>query len=339
MSISLLETANSLLLVVKAAPLPFDWMVFWTAVASTAAAGALAIGIVGLVRSGRSERKADAATLEANRARDESATQAKRSADELAEANRLFERATGPKPWAVQFTDRTHFQLVNMTGKSATDVIAVQAAENPAAGFGMVLGENGTNRADPGRGIDFAWYLGDDLKTVLAVKLNWRSGPEGTPFEDVIFVDRRPNLSAIERFDSALADVMAALQRRHVDLIGWARVANMIPTGNLSEKRLIPPGEQLGGPSDADLQTSVDIAAMRATIGTERAVDALLSCTFALKQGRVDWQKKVAGEVAGLIRKWRTQEISEADFIAELERIATMAKDQHAAYSEEYPNF
>ena len=298
----------------------------------------LSAGVVGTVRAGIAARGAGDATKIANEALTKSAVQAQRAADELAEANRLFELATSAQPWAVQFSDRTHFQLVNMTGRIATDVVTTEVGGGTAGGFGMDLETNGANRAEPGRGINFAWYLGATSPRVLAVLVKWNSGVESVPIETIIYVDRRPDAAAIERFESALAEVMAALQRRHSQLDRWIREATPLTHREPRGQRMVEPSEQIRGPSDSDLQTAVDIAVMRSTVGTKGVMDALLTCTFALKQGRVGWQGAVTGEIAGDIRKWRTEELTSEQFIDEMTRLQRQAKEQNQAFIEMYPN-
>jgi hypothetical protein len=172
---------------------------------------------------------------------------------------------------------------------------------------------------------------------VLAIELKWEAGRDREKTSSIIHVDRRPDAAAIERFDSARADVMAALARRHQGIESWCALrpsVRVVESGDHVTD--VGPRDQLGGGDDVDLQTYVDIALMRAPAEYTRPMDALAKSTFALKRGRAGWQSAMVGKIAADIRKWRTDELDDARFISAVDEIAAMAVAQELHYQQTY---
>jgi hypothetical protein len=127
------------------------------------------------------------------------------------------------------------------------------------------------------------------------------------------------------RMDEALADVMRALGARSADLDEWLdRDIGMAGTFRITLRGM---PDLVGGPTDAPMQTAIDIAWMNAR-GPERVVlSAIGTATFSLKLGRVTWQQAIVGEIVGDIRKWRTGEFTDAQMIESMQAIEKFAMD------------
>ncbi|MDI2099562.1 hypothetical protein [Ruicaihuangia caeni] len=85
-----------------------------------------------------------------------------------------------------------------------------------------------------------------------------------------------------------------------------------------------------GGPIDVELQTTVDIAVLEAT-KRDRAVALQLAETlFHFKRARTAWQIGRFGEIVGDIRKWKTGDMSERDFVDKLRgmQLAIQAQEE-----------
>lgn len=119
-----------------------------------------------------------------------------------------------------------------------------------------------------------------------------------------------------ERLNSALAEVIAALGRHAVALDAWAAPAEVPVSGSLG-MRFSRPGrsEEIGGPLDAGLLTSVEAARLVARRREDRrCVQVLSEATAQLKQGSVAWQIQQIVSIAAEIRKWRTGDTSPSKF-------------------------
>lgn len=143
-----------------------------------------------------------------------------------------------------------------------------------------------------------------------------------------------------DSLDAALASVILALGERAVELEAWAAPAPEWVVGSQGLTYVRPPrGGSPGGPTDARLQTAVEVAWLLARTQKERAcLEALAGATFYLKLASVRWQVARLGRVAAAVRKWRTgffdDERFRADMLAHKEAAAAAAPKPDATNEE-----
>lgn len=125
-----------------------------------------------------------------------------------------------------------------------------------------------------------------------------------------------------DRFDDALAGVMAALGRRATELETWSQGDSDFPRGVM---RARPMGDP---PSDVDLQSHLDIACMAAPRRHRATVHELTSAATLLTRGRVEWQIIRSGDLCRLTRKWRTGLIDRGEFVSRLDAIEVEVRAQ-----------
>jgi len=128
-----------------------------------------------------------------------------------------------------------------------------------------------------------------------------------------------------ERFDGALAGVMAALGRRATALEMWSSSDADAGRGSF---RTRPQSEP---PSDVELQSHLDIASMAAPRRHRATIHLLTNAATLMTRGRVDWQIVRSGDLSRLTRRWRTRVIDRAEYVSQLKAIEVEVRAQERA--------
>ena len=120
---------------------------------------------------------------------------------------------------------------------------------------------------------------------------------------------------------------MAVIGNRVLELDAWlseptvvARNEHRVVIHSVEKDR----NKTVSGPLDVEIQTTADLAAMASSPGDRAGALALAELLFHFKRALTTWQIRKLGEVVGDIRKWKTGELSESEFLAELD---SMKKD------------
>jgi hypothetical protein len=125
----------------------------------------------------------------------------------------------------------------------------------------------------------------------------------------------------------ALERLMAVIGNRVLELDVWLSEPTMVAR---NERGVVVHAEPrnrdktISGPLDVEMQTAADLAAMASSPGDRAGALALAELLFHFKRALTIWQIRKLGEVVGDIRKWKTGDLSESDFLAELD---SMKKD------------
>jgi len=120
----------------------------------------------------------------------------------------------------------------------------------------------------------------------------------------------------------ALERLMAVIGNRALELDAWLSEPTMVARnehGVVIHSEGKDRNKTIGGPLDVEIQTTADLAAMASSPGDRAGALALAELLFHFKRALTTWQIKKLGEVVGDIRKWKTGELSETDFLAELD--------------------
>lgn len=163
-----------------------------------------------------------------------------------------------------------------------------------------------------------------DIATVIGTLCAALIGVGGLAI--VLVVERHERSSA--RLGEALARVIESLGERAMDLDAWLATERVVARDMRGAPRslALPPRDAVGGPLDARLQVSIDAAWMLARKNSDRvAMKALGDATYNMKFALISWQIPHLGQVAGLIRKWRTGEMDCERLCIELENISKQA--------------
>jgi hypothetical protein len=132
------------------------------------------------------------------------------------------------------------------------------------------------------------------------------------------------------RLNDALAALMTILAERAVELNEWLNEPHPTLFGGTMNYRSLP--DTVGGPSDARLQSAVDVAWMIARDPEDvQVLEAIGDATFMMKRGRTTWQAAEVGVVVGDIRKWRNKTITADECIAAMNDRRQFAIDSETA--------
>jgi len=138
-----------------------------------------------------------------------------------------------------------------------------------------------------------------------------------------------------DRSDLAFEHLMSVIGSRAQELHAWL---NSPATQGFDKNGIVvyeqrDQNKTTGGPLDVELQTAADVTAAASTQVDRPVAIAVADVLYHFKRALTSWQVRNLGEVVGNIRKWRSGELSERDFIVWTEELKKKieAGEEHRA--------